>query len=87
MLPLILCLNEQVFDPSSGLFSKSDRIQMFTQPIECLEYTQNHQYKPVFLLIPGSTAKEVVALVFDKEDDLLERLWNEISSYSQEQVH
>jgi hypothetical protein len=119
MSPLIIWLNEQVPNSSSSLFSELDQVQIFTQPIKCVEYIQNHQYQPVFLLISGSIAKQLVpsvfdcsnlvkifffcasnishvdwtigcsnkVLMFDNEGDLLEGLWNEISSYFQEQAH
>lgn len=119
--PTILWLDASA-NTSNGSFLKklndSEHVQTFTEVHPCIEYIKCHSEEPIFLIVSGALALQIVPqiyessnlltifvfcasmktytewaidfcdklLMFDHEDDLLQKLWLRFEEYSREQA-
>ena len=118
VLHSILWLDINSSDPMSNFRTKLGNAQTFTNIHDCNQYVQSHPNDPIYLIVSGSLAKEIVPeiydysnlvkiflfcasvaaysewgidycdkmMIFDHEDDLLERLWNDLERKFYEQA-
>jgi len=118
-LPIIIWLDASSIDSNTSFLIKlrdSEHVQTFNEVHPCIAYINSHREQPIFFIVSGSFASEIVPqiyesshvlmifvfcasmkaytnwamdfcdklLMFDHEDDLLQRLWIQFEEYFRE---
>ncbi|CAF3837411.1 unnamed protein product [Rotaria sp. Silwood1] len=61
----IVWLDANSSDPISSFRTKLGDVQTFTDVNNCIQYVQSHQNKPIYLIVSGSLAKEVIPEIYE----------------------
>ncbi len=116
-LPTIVWLNSNPMNSNITFLVKlteSEHVQTFTEVDSCIGYINSHPEQPIFFIVSGSFASQIVPqvsessnilmifvfrasikaqvgfgeklLMFDLEEDLLQKLWFQFEEYLREQA-
>ncbi|CAF3261609.1 unnamed protein product [Rotaria sp. Silwood2] len=66
----ILWLDVNSSDPMSSFRTKLGDVQTFTDVNSCIQYVQSHPNEPIYLIVSGSLAKEVVPEIYESSNIL-----------------
>ncbi len=61
----IIWLDTNSSDPKSAFRNKLGDAQTFTDVNECIKYIQTHPNEPIYLIVSGSFAKEIVPKMYE----------------------
>ncbi|CAF2650804.1 unnamed protein product [Rotaria sp. Silwood2] len=80
----ILWLDQNSSDPMSSFRAKLGDAQTFTNVNDCIQYIQSHPNDPIYLIVSGSLAKEVVPVIYESSNLVQIFLFcGSISTYSE----
>ncbi|CAF3276219.1 unnamed protein product [Rotaria socialis] len=61
----IIWLDANALDSKSSFRSKLGATKLFTNVDSCVKYVESHSNEPIYLIVSGSFAKEVVPKIYD----------------------
>ncbi|CAF1124261.1 unnamed protein product [Rotaria sordida] len=64
----ILWLDANSSDPMNSFRSKLGDAQTFTDVNDCIQYVQSHPNEPIYLIVSGSFAKEIVSEIYESSN-------------------
>ncbi|CAF4281043.1 unnamed protein product [Rotaria sp. Silwood2] len=80
----ILWLDQNSSDSMSSFRAKLGDAQTFTNVNDCIQYIQSHPNDPIYLIVSGSLAKEVVPVIYESSNLVQIFLFcGSISTYSE----